>query len=518
MSATVKTPGVYINEFEHVGNAIHPVPTSIPAFIGYTPRALYKGKNTINKPIKVTSFQEFQEFFGEEPPQTQFTLLPSELSLNKEYDFAANGYAYALNSTTINYRLYSSIKYFYENGGEACYIMSIGNYDYTQSAIEDISGFINAIHLFRNEKVPTMLVIPDLVEIIDTTADPHSETYLKDKYALAYKLQSEMINHCGEMGDRIAILDIPEGYTNSVGGQHPVHTFRDCVKPFEEEYNSYAAAYYPWLNTAVYKESQVSYKNISPSAFPKIIEMLEEEFSEANSEMKKIISAFGPQPQRTLEKADKVLKNISHSYNQLMIAIEQKLNLLPPSAGIAGAYTTTDQTIGVWKAPANMALKNTNSPAVSIDNWAQEDLNVSMDGKSICAIRRFTGRGILIWGARTLDGNSTEWRYINVRRTYMFIEQTIKTALKAYVFEPNSSTTWMKVNRIINTFLYNLWEEGALIGTSAGEAFSVEIGLGKSMTSIDLVNGILRVNIQVALVRPGEYMTLSFTEKVMEMS
>ena len=88
--------------------------------------------------------------------------------------------------------------------------MSIGAYDYSKEALKDTTDFMNAITLLKKETEPTMLVIPDLVEIMDPTADPTSDTYLQDKYAYAYSLQNEMINHCGEMMNRVAILDIQE--------------------------------------------------------------------------------------------------------------------------------------------------------------------------------------------------------------------------------------------------------------------------------------------------------------------
>ena len=93
-----------------------------------------------------------------------------------------------------------------------------------------------------------------------------------------------------------------------------------------------------------------------------------------------------------------------------------------------------DNSRGVWKAPANVSLNGVVSPAVNISHDDQEDLNVTTQGKSINAIRSFIGEGVLVWGARTLDGNSLDWRYINVRRTMIMLEQSIKLATKAYVF------------------------------------------------------------------------------------
>ena len=109
---------------------------------------------------------------------------------------------------------------------------------------------------------------------------------------------------------------------------------------------------------------------------------------------------------------------------------------------MAGVYTAVDNSKGVWKAPANVSLNSVISPTVNISHDDQEDLNVDVQGKSINAIRSFIGEGVLVWGARALDGNNLDWRYISVRRTIIMLEQSIKVATKAYVFENNDSTTW----------------------------------------------------------------------------
>ena len=132
------------------------------------------------------------------------------------------------------------------------------------------------------------------------------------------------------------------------------------------------------------------------------------------------------------------------------------------------------------------------APAIEIDHVTQGDINVPLDGKSICAIRAFKGRGTLVWGARTLDGNSNDWRYINNRRTMIFIEQSVKEAARSYVFAPNVSNTWVSVESMISNFLTELWKQGGLVGSIPADAFSVSVGLGSTMTGQDILNGIMR--------------------------
>jgi phage tail sheath protein FI len=212
--------------------------------------------------------------------------------------------------------------------------------------------------------------------------------------------------------------------------------------------------------------------------------------------------------------AHKSLSVISPMYGVIMQAIRNKLNLLPPSAAMAGVYTMVDNSRGVWKAPANVSLNAVISPAVDITHAQQEDLNVTTAGKSINAIRTFIGEGTLVWGARTLDGNSLDWRYINVRRTMLMLEESIKLATKAYVFEPNVSTTWVTIRSMISNFLTNIWKRGGLAGATPDDAFGVFVGLGETMTPQDILDGMLKVTVLVALSRPAEFIEITFQQQM----
>jgi phage tail sheath protein FI len=194
--------------------------------------------------------------------------------------------------------------------------------------------------------------------------------------------------------------------------------------------------------------------------------------------------------------------------------MKRKLNLLPPAAAMAGVYTLVDNARGVWKAPANVSLSAVISPAVNITHDEQEDLNVTTAGKSVNAIRSFIGEGTLVWGARTLDGNSLDWRYINVRRTMIMIEESLRLATKAYVFEPNVSGTWVTIKGMANNFLTSVWKRGGLAGASPEDAFSVSVGLGETMTPEDILEGILRVTILVAVSRPAEFIEITFQQQM----
>jgi phage tail sheath protein FI len=184
---------------------------------------------------------------------------------------------------------------------------------------------------------------------------------------------------------------------------------------------------------------------------------------------------------------------------------------------MAGIYAAVDNDRGVWKAPANVGVALVTSLNAKIKDADQENLNVdSVGGKSIDALRMFDGRGILVWGARTLDGNSNEWRYINVRRLFIMAEESCKQASEFVVFEPNDNNTWTKVKSMISNFLTNLWRDGALAGAKPEQAFFVRVGLGETMTAQDILEGRLIVDIGMAAVRPAEFIVLQFTHKLQE--
>lgn len=202
-------------------------------------------------------------------------------------------------------------------------------------------------------------------------------------------------------------------------------------------------------------------------------------------------------------------------YRSVVGALGRALTKLPPSGAIAGVFAMVDEARGVWKAPANVSLGGVNDLTVLIDNKDQEDLNIDVNGgKSINAIRAFTGRGILVWGARTLAGNDNEWRYVPVRRFFNMVEESIKKSTNWAVFEPNDANTWIKVKSMIENYLTQKWRDGALAGAKADDAFFVKVGLGVTMTAQDILEGRMNVEIGMAVVRPAEFIILKFSHKM----
>jgi hypothetical protein len=252
------------------------------------------------------------------------------------------------------------------------------------------------------------------------------------------------------------------------------------------------------LNTLLSKEADAIFDNAKKA-------------DEAKNEIKKMLD-----DKADVESLTQTLNTISPSFKKAMEAILKKLNVLPPSSAMAGALSMVDNTRGVWKAPANLSLANVVSPAINLTSEDQEDLNVTVSGKSINAIRSFVGQGTLVWGARTLEGNSQDWKYINVRRTMIFIEQSVKAAAKAYVYEPNTANTWTLVRSMISSFLSTIWKQGGLAGLTAEDAYDVEVGLGSTMTPNDILDGIMNITVKVAITRPAEFIVITFQQKMQQ--
>lgn len=196
--------------------------------------------------------------------------------------------------------------------------------------------------------------------------------------------------------------------------------------------------------------------------------------------------------------------------------VTETMRTIPTSGTAVGIFAQVDRTRGVWKAPANVSVNAIIGPSVKIDNKEQEDLNVHSTGKSINAIRSFTGKGTLVWGARTLAGNDNEWRYVPVRRFFIMVEESVKKATEPFVFEPNDAKTWTKVKGMIENFLTLQWRAGALMGSKPTDAFFVHVGLGETMSQDDVLNGRMIVEIGMAAVRPAEFIILRFSHKMME--
>ncbi|HCL05952.1 MAG TPA: phage tail sheath family protein, partial [Chitinophagaceae bacterium] len=311
--------------------------------------------------------------------------------------------------------------------------------------------------------------------------------------------------HCHKTQSRFGIFDVTQ--SNAQSAMDDITQFREAIGT---NFLNYGAAYYPWLKTSIVQASELDFMNLDASVDLGTI-LPEDAAKQVVTNMK----ALSPQDlAASRTNVHQSLKASSSTYVHILEEIRSRLNLLPPSAAMAGLYTLVDSSRGVWKAPANVSVNMVNAPSVNVSHEQQQKMNVDViAGKSINVIRPFPGIGTLVWGARTLDGNSQDWRYINVRRTLIMIEQSLKLATRAYVFEPNDAGTWVTITSMMNNFLYNLWKQGALAGAAPEQAYDVQLGLGATMTPNDILDGIMRITVKVAIVRPAEFIVITFQQQ-----
>ncbi len=199
-----------------------------------------------------------------------------------------------------------------------------------------------------------------------------------------------------------------------------------------------------------------------------------------------------------------------HPWLTVFDPLDKKNIAIPPSGSVLGIYARSDNTRGVHKAPANEVVR----ACVGLDcqfNKGEQDI---LNPKGVNLIRSFPGQGIRVWGARTASSNPS-WKYINVRRLFIFIEESIKANTNWAVFEPNDEVLWVRVQRTISVFLTGLWRSGSLAGSSPEEAFFVNIGRN-TMSQDDIDNGRLICVIGVAPVKPAEFVIFRISQKTSE--
>jgi phage tail sheath protein FI len=195
-----------------------------------------------------------------------------------------------------------------------------------------------------------------------------------------------------------------------------------------------------------------------------------------------------------------------HPWLEMLDSQAGRSAYFPPSGAIAGIYARSDNERGVHKAPANEIVRGCTGLSSNYNEGEQDILNPV----GVNLIRAFPGRGIRVWGARTISSNGL-WKYLNVRRLFIYVEESIKANTNWVVFEPNSEVLWGRVRRTIEMFLSTCWRDGALAGTSPSEAFFVECGRS-TMTQDDIDNGRLICNIGIAPVKPAEFVIFRITQ------
>ncbi|HSE23350.1 MAG TPA: phage tail sheath C-terminal domain-containing protein [Pyrinomonadaceae bacterium] len=189
-----------------------------------------------------------------------------------------------------------------------------------------------------------------------------------------------------------------------------------------------------------------------------------------------------------------------------------RLRPFPPSGFVAGLYARTDAQRGVWKAPAGTEASLNGAAGVTYTLTDNE--NGTLNIKAINCIRTFPVYGTIVWGARTLRGNNevgSEWKYIPVRRTALFIEETLYRALKWVVFEPNDEPLWAQIRLNVGAFMHDLFRQGAFQGSTPREAYFVKCDK-ETTTQSDINRGIVNIVVGFAPLKPAEFVIIKIQQ------
>src|SRR5690606_34320303 len=380
MATTYKTPGVYVEEISKFPPSVAQVETAIPAFIGYTQEI---DASVRNKPKRIVSLLEYETYFGKAQNEANISVTIEDTINSGPPIQLLNQKLSVTVGATSPYVMYYAMRMYFDNGGGPCYINSVG--DYT-SGIVDQGLLAAGLNEFEKFDEPTLYVFPDAMSV--ATADSY------------YALINQALMQSQKLKDRFVIIDAFDNNSDNIRNTASLGNGIDLLK--------YGAAYHPSLRTVygyAYDASNIT--------------LAHDVTDETNTTTTGVYDAKALSA--LADSADTDFNLIL--YNKIKAELEQQYVTLPPSSAIAGIYARVDSNRGVWKAPANESVSACVEPTIKITHEAQQDLNVHTTGKSINAIRSFTGKGILVWGARTLAGNDNEWKYVPVRRFFNMVEE-----------------------------------------------------------------------------------------------
>jgi Bacteriophage tail sheath protein len=207
---------------------------------------------------------------------------------------------------------------------------------------------------------------------------------------------------------------------------------------------------------------------------------------------------------------DSTYAALYYPWVEVFDTLEQRAAFVPPSGHVAGIFARTDSDVGVFKAPANAIVNNVRDLEQTITKAQQDILNP----RGINALRAFPGRGILVWGARTVSTTNPLWRYVNVRRLFIYIEESIDLGTQYAPFQINDVPLWNRLKASVRAFLLGVWRDGGLQGTTEEEAFFVRCGLGETMIGADILAGRVIVEVGAAPVRPAEFVIFRISQIV----
>ncbi|MEM7330555.1 MAG: phage tail sheath subtilisin-like domain-containing protein [Chloroflexota bacterium] len=508
MATTYLSPGVYVEEVDRGTKPIQGVGTSIAAFVGVTEEASIKRVNRktgaseivesrLNKPTLITSWTNYTSVFG---------------------DFAPGAY--------MPHAVYG----YFANGGGPCYITSI-------RAISDVSEGATAatVDVPANTKgnsfVVTATIVGDVGNNLSITITHDATDEGKDATSFSMTVgdetQSGLVmkksddNFVGKATFRAVSLSLfgaasampNEGTFLLSGGGLPKLTEQDFIGSAAERTGIAGMEAIDDVRLVTCPDLMASYDGSEESKT--LVRSVQQAMVAHCERMRYRFAILDTPPGLNVQEVQdwQNYLNVDSSYAAMYYPwveipdlAEGGTILVPPSGVMAGIYNRTDSDRGIHKAPANETVLG----VVSLENEISRNEQALLNPRGINCIRSFAGRGIRVWGARTLSSDGS-WRYINVRRLFIHVAASLDTGLQWVVFEPNNDALWAKVRRDVTAFLRSIWGSGALFGQSESQAFYVKCDAElNSPEVIDL--GQLIVEVGIAPVKPAEFVIFRLSQ------
>lgn len=501
--------------------AIAPIATAVPAFIGDTQRADDgHGRSFVGVPVRITSHAEFLAYFAASdaasaPARPQYDLVPLESTSPKtgtQLVIGTQRFAVLPDPGTL-YHLHASVALFYANSGGDAWIVSTGLCGPATGKPVDsastlpvnpnlsLAALLDGLAALRTQSEPTLYVCPDA-----TLLSPQDNA----------TLMQAMLAQADEAGNVLCLLDVINGDQPTADG------YAQDIAAFRQATGNRAldrgACYYPFIITNGVIDNALDdaldFTHLFGGDVQRLAAVLEAGDGQ-DPAVAAILAAIGTASPADHPALQRELLAASATYARIMQVVQTAAATVPASGAMAGVYARIDSEMGVWVAPANTGIVGVTDLPIVLNDAQQSGLNVDpATGKSINAIRAFAARGIVVWGARTLDGNNQDWRYVPTRRTMDYINATLREIMRACVFMPNDSNTWALVNTQAAAFLTELWQQGGLVGATAADAFTVATGLGSTMTAQDVLDGFMRLTAQVSLTRPAEFIVTTLEQQM----
>lgn len=509
------TPGVYIEEIERGPRPIEGVPTSTAAFIGETERGPVL-------PLLVTSYNDYRRWFG-----NVFGDLPRYMP------YAVSG--------------------FFDNGGKRLYVSRVVGKNAETAMLEAAPFSLRALGPGEwgnriwvktqpgstrdagGTSIGFRLRLAYWSTLPDPTYDPFSEeedarkarprpTLVEDFDDLSYDPASS--DYFGKRlpGNSVLVaLTVAEGTPANTPMDDIPGTFLadgdDGDAPLEADFKGEADEGRQVQGLEILKQD--AYRDVAlvhapyPREDPVLIGKRVVEHCEANKFRFAVVDCDPHQANVSeLVPRSKVTDSQYGAFYYPWLYVSDPRTgarkLVPPGGHTLGIYARTDTERGVFKAPANEIVRGAIDLEYAIDDERQGTLNPA----GVNVTRNFPGRGIRVWGARTLSSNGL-WKYVSVRRLFIFLERSIYEGTQWVVFEPNDDRLWARVKDTIRLFLRTQWRDGALFGRTEDEAFFITCDR-TTMTQDDILNGRLKCQIGIAPVRPAEFVIFQIFQNTAE--